>query len=100
AATGRWWARSGCAPSAWAVAQGRGRFGFDLRQGAVEGLDIEPNSVDALVMLDVLEHLVDPAAALRTLRPALVDQGVLALATVNVDGIHGRLRSGDWPWSI
>ena len=51
-------------------------------------------------MLDVLEHLVDPAAALRRLRPLMADEGLFALATVNVEGLHGRLRGGDWPWFI
>ena len=65
-----------------------------------ETLDVAPGSVDALVMLDVLEHLADPAEALRRMRPMMAEQGVLALATVNVEGLHGRLRGGDWPWFI
>jgi 2-polyprenyl-3-methyl-5-hydroxy-6-metoxy-1,4-benzoquinol methylase len=96
----RGWDASGIEPSAWAVQQGRERFGVDLRQGAIETLEAEDGSVDALVMLDVLEHLADPAAALRRLRPVMADQGVFALATVNVEGLHGRLRGGDWPWFI
>ena len=96
----RGWEATGIEPSAWAVEQGRARFGVDLRQGAIETLDVEPGSVDALVMLDVLEHLADPAEALRRLRPMMAEQGVFALATVNVDSLHGRLRGGDWPWFI
>ena len=80
--------------------KGATRFGVDLRQGAIETLDVEPGSVDALVMLDVLEHLADPAEALRRLRPMMAEQGVFALATVNVESLHGRLRGGDWPWFI
>ncbi|MEP6476076.1 MAG: bifunctional glycosyltransferase/class I SAM-dependent methyltransferase [Actinomycetota bacterium] len=94
------WEASGIEPSAWSVEQGRERFGVDLRQGAVESLEVEPASVDAVVMLDVLEHLSDPAGALRHLRPMIAEQGVLALATVNVEGLHGRIRGGDWPWFI
>ena len=96
----RGWEATGIEPSAWAVEQGRTRFGVDLRQGAIETVDVEAGSVDALVMLDVLEHLADPAEALRRLRPMMAEQGVFALATVNVDSLHGRLRGGDWPWFI
>ena len=96
----RGWEATGIEPSAWAVEQGRERFGVDLRQGAIETLEVEPGSVDALVMLDVLEHLADPAEALRRLRPMMAEQGVFALATVNVESLHGRLRGGDWPWFI
>src|SRR5206468_6013652 len=99
-ASERGWNVSGIEPSSWAVEHGRARFGVDLRQGTIETLELEPGSVDALVMLDVLEHLADPADALRILRPAMADQGLFALSTVNVEGLHGRVRGGDWPWFI
>lgn len=94
------WKAQGIEPSAWAVETGVERFGVDLRQGTVEELELPTGSVDALVMLDVLEHLSDPAAALRRLHPLVHEEGILALATVNFDGLHGRLRGADWPWFI
>lgn len=51
-------------------------------------------------MLDVLEHLERPVEALRRLREAVDDEGLLALSTVNVAGLHGRLRGERWPWFI
>jgi 2-polyprenyl-3-methyl-5-hydroxy-6-metoxy-1,4-benzoquinol methylase len=96
----RGWDVSGVEPSSWAVAQGRERFGVDLQEGTAETVELEPSSVDVLVMLDVLEHLNDPAAALRTLRPAVKDDGMLVLSTVNVASLHGRVRGGRWPWFI
>jgi glycosyltransferase involved in cell wall biosynthesis/2-polyprenyl-3-methyl-5-hydroxy-6-metoxy-1,4-benzoquinol methylase len=94
------WDAAGIEPSAWAVEQGREQFGVDLRTGAVEELTLPHGSVDMLVMLDVLEHLVDPAEALRRLRPAVEEEGLLALSTVNVDSFHGRVRGERWPWFI
>jgi 2-polyprenyl-3-methyl-5-hydroxy-6-metoxy-1,4-benzoquinol methylase len=96
----RGWRARGVEPSRWAVEMGRDRFGVDLVQGTAETLEAEPGSVDAVVMLDVLEHLVDPVAALRGLRPALAEEGLLALSTVNVASLHARLRQGAWPWFI
>jgi 2-polyprenyl-3-methyl-5-hydroxy-6-metoxy-1,4-benzoquinol methylase len=96
----RGWEVTGIEPLARAVEPGRERFRPDLRRGAIETLEVESGSVDALVMLDVLEHLADPSEALRHIRPMLSEAGVLALATVNVEGLHGRLRGGDWPWFI
>jgi SAM-dependent methyltransferase len=94
------WKASGVEPSRWAVEQGVARYGVDLRQGTVEELEIHDGSVDALVMLDVLEHLSDPMEVLRKLRPSLDDEGLLALSTVNVDSLHARGRRGNWPWFI
>lgn len=95
----RGWKASGIEPSLWAVETGRQRFGVDLRQGTLEDLD-PAGSSDAIVMLDVLEHLYDPLNDLRILRSLLDDDGLLTLSTINVEGFHGRMRKGDWPWFI
>ena len=94
------WDAKGIEPSRWAVETGRRLFDVDLEQGTVETLDAEPGSRDAVVMLDVLEHLVDPLDTLRRLRGVLHDEGMLALSTVNVAGLHARVRHGSWPWFI
>jgi 2-polyprenyl-3-methyl-5-hydroxy-6-metoxy-1,4-benzoquinol methylase len=96
----RGWEAAGIEPSIWAVEHGRERFGVDLRRGSVETLEVEPRSADAVVMLDVLEHLPDPMDALRRMRSAVSDDGLLALSTVNVEGLHGRVRGSAWPWFI
>lgn len=94
------WDARGIEPSKWAVEQGRSRFGVELRQGTIEELDEPARSTDAIVMLDVLEHLTDPLDALVRLRPMLDDEGILLLSTVNLSGLHARLRGGEWPWFI
>ena len=94
------WEAKGIEPSTWAVRTGRQRYGVDLQQGTIETLREPPVSADVIVMLDVLEHLIDPLQALRRLRTVIQDEGLLALATVNLSGLHGRLRDGRWPWFI
>jgi 2-polyprenyl-3-methyl-5-hydroxy-6-metoxy-1,4-benzoquinol methylase len=94
------WNAVGFEPSRWAVEVGRKRFGVDLREGTLEQLTEPPGSFDAIVMLDVLEHLVDPLDALRRLREPLVEEGILTLSTVNLSSIHARLRKDRWPWFI
>jgi 2-polyprenyl-3-methyl-5-hydroxy-6-metoxy-1,4-benzoquinol methylase len=93
------WKASGIEPSKWAVERGRKRFGVDLRQGTLDDVEAD-HQADAVVMLDVLEHLVDPLESLRTLRGAVNEEGLLVLSTVDLDGIHGRIRKGSWPWFI
>ena len=94
------WNARGIEPSKWAVETGRERFGVVLEQKPLEELAEPPGSADAVVLLDVLEHFIDPLDALRRLRPLLDDEGLLTLSTVNVAGLHGRLRGENWPWLI
>jgi len=94
------WRARGIEPSRWAVETGRARFGVDLEQKPLEDLHEPPGSADAIVLLDVLEHLVDPQDALRRLRPLLDDEGLLTLSTINFEGLHARLRGERWPWLI
>ena len=99
-ARARGWTPRGIDPSKWAVELGRERLGVDLRQGTAASVAEPAGSADAIVMLDVLEHLWDPVADLRHLRPVLHDGGLLALSTVNLQSIHARARGDDWPWFI
>jgi hypothetical protein len=92
------WKATGVEPSVWAVAQGSTRFGVALRQGTIETLRIKKNSADALVLLDVLEHLVDPVSALRRLHPMVVPDGLLVISTINTSGMHARVSTKRWPW--
>jgi 2-polyprenyl-3-methyl-5-hydroxy-6-metoxy-1,4-benzoquinol methylase len=94
------WDVRGIEPSKWAVDLGKERFGVQLLQGTVEDLDEPPGSADAVVLLDVLEHLVDPRDALSRLREILDPEGILVVSTVNLSSIHGRVRRGRWPWFI
>jgi 2-polyprenyl-3-methyl-5-hydroxy-6-metoxy-1,4-benzoquinol methylase len=94
------WDAQGVEPSRWAVETGRSTFGVDLVHGTAETVSAEAGSRDAVVMLDVLEHLVDPVSTLRHLRGIVHDEGILALSTVNVASLHARVRRGSWPWFI
>src|SRR5918996_775506 len=94
------WRARGIEPSKWAVAFGRERFSVDLDQKTLEQLDEPPASADAIVLLDVFEHVVDPLEALRRVRPLVEDEGLLVLSTVNFSGLHARLRGERWPWLI
>jgi 2-polyprenyl-3-methyl-5-hydroxy-6-metoxy-1,4-benzoquinol methylase len=96
----RGWDARGVEPSAWAVEEGRRRFGVDLRQGTIETLDEPEGAADVIAMFDVLEHLVDPLAGLKALRRLVDDEGLLVLSTVNSASLHARVRGAAWPWFI
>ena len=93
------WKAMGVEPSTWAVETGRERFGVDLHEGTVEDYEIA-HRPGAVVMLDVLEHVTDPAAVLERVSEVLSESGILVLTTVDTESLHSRARRANWPWYI
>ncbi len=71
------------------VAQARRAHGLAALQGNVDGLPVAAGSADVVCLLDVIEHLDDPVAALREAARALAPDGRLV---VNVP-------AHQWLWS-
>jgi SAM-dependent methyltransferase len=93
----RGWEPVGVEPSETAARWARDRFGLDVRTGGVD--DVPAGTFDAVVMADVIEHLVDPGAALERIRRALASRGVLALALPDAGSRLARAMGRRW-WSI
>lgn len=72
---------SGVEMSPWVVDFGTQTFGVPIKVGPIENLLIEPNSVDAIVLMDVLEHLPDPVATMRHCLGLLTANGFLLIQT-------------------
>ena len=56
-------------------------FGVPMLLGPIEEQQIEPGTLDAIVMMDVLEHLPDPLATLSRCAELLKPDGVLVAQT-------------------
>ncbi len=63
--------------SAEAAAYARERFGLEVIEGRLEEAALEPASFDAVYLVDIVEHLYDPAAALGSVRAALKPGGAV-----------------------
>lgn len=63
--------------SAEAAAYARQHFGLEIIEGPLEEAALEPASFDAVYLVDILEHLYDPAAALAHVRAALKPGGAI-----------------------
>src|SRR2546427_2680858 len=78
------------------VAELRPLFGKRLHHGSLLDASFRSSSFDVILMIEVIEHLDDPAAyvsaSLRLLRPG----GCLLLTTPNLRGLSGRLRGDAW----
>lgn len=70
---------SGVEMSPWVVAYGKETFGIDVQVGPVEALDIARGSLDAIAMMDVMEHLPDPTATMSYCLELLKPDGILLI---------------------
>ncbi|MFQ5507657.1 MAG: class I SAM-dependent methyltransferase [Planctomycetota bacterium] len=70
--------------------------GLDVRQGTVDTVDIEPGSCDVAVLLDVIEHVIDPKALLARLGVFVRRGDALLLLTPNVSGLGARCLGPAW----
>jgi 2-polyprenyl-3-methyl-5-hydroxy-6-metoxy-1,4-benzoquinol methylase len=74
---------SGVEMSPWVVAYAQETFGIDVRTGPVEALDVTPGSLDAIAMMDVMEHLPDPVATMTHCLGLLKPDGILLIQMPN-----------------
>jgi SAM-dependent methyltransferase len=72
---------SGLELSPWLVSFSRSLFEIPVLQGPLEKQDIEPGSLDAIVLMDVLEHLPDPLGTMRLALNLLAPDGILLIQT-------------------
>lgn len=91
----RGWEVSGLELSASAVAYARKR-GLRVEAGTLKDARLEPGSLDAVTMWDVVEHLHSPVRDLRHAWQGLRARGVLAMSTPNYDSVVRLVRGGRW----
>ena len=72
---------SGLELSRWVASTARETFGVDMLVGPLEDQDIAPGGLDAVVAMDVLEHLPDPLGTMSRCRELLTEDGVVLLQT-------------------
>jgi len=67
--------------SPWVAEKAQKMFGIETLVGPVENQDIEPDSLDIIAMMDVLEHLPDPIGTLRQCLGLLKNNGIFYIQT-------------------
>lgn len=72
------------------------RLGVDVRLGTLDGAAAPPGGVDAVVLLDVIEHLHDPRSALARAHALLRNGGALLLFTPNYGALSRRALGTPW----
>jgi SAM-dependent methyltransferase len=85
----------GIEPSEGAVRMARAR-GARVERATVAELDLEPASLDAVVVWHVLEHLRDPAAVMGRIAGWLRPGGLAVVACPNLASLQARIGGDRW----
>jgi len=64
----------------------------------IERNELEGKSFDTIVLWDVIEHVSDPIATLKTLNSFLRPGGTIIFSTINIESTFSLCMGPFWPW--
>ncbi|HEY8152793.1 MAG TPA: class I SAM-dependent methyltransferase [Myxococcota bacterium] len=71
-------------------------LGFEAYAGRIEDLPVAEGTLDAVIMLQLIEHVEDPVAISRAVFRLLRPGGVFVVETPNLGGLDHRWFQGRW----
>lgn len=86
----------GIEPAASLVNEAEKRYGIELFNGTLDGFPRQSESWDIVTLLDLIEHIADPAAFLRQVNGLMSDGGLLVIVTPDIDSLAARLMQRRW----
>lgn len=93
------WEVTGIEPSRWAADYARNNFNLNVIAKSIEEANPPKGHFDVVVMIDLLEHLIDPKSVLEKVRQLLKSDGVIYIATPDIESLAARILNNRW-WGI
>ncbi len=90
---------AGLEPSSWARGIARERFKLECHAEPLESAPLPPASFDVVAMIDVIEHLTRPKAALAAAAGLLKPGAVLYLVTPDISSLSAKILGPYW-WGL
>jgi 2-polyprenyl-3-methyl-5-hydroxy-6-metoxy-1,4-benzoquinol methylase len=67
-----------------------------LKTGLLKPNDFEPESLDAITLFHVFEHLTEPKETLQIISEILKKKGLLVMSFPNIDSFQSKIFKGRW----
>lgn len=93
------WETYGVELSRWTAHYARERFNLNVFEGILKKARFPSSYFDAILLIDSIEHLIDPKDTLQEVRRILNPEGVLAVSTPDIDSFMSRFLKARW-WGI
>lgn len=92
----RGWEVEGVEPSEWARKEARQRFHLEIRHASLKEASFLEGSFDAVTLLDVVEHFLDPKKEFDRIGHLLKPDGVLYVMTPDIGSLVARIFRRRW----
>ena len=84
----------------WAARYGREQLGVEMREQSLEAAAFSAESFEAMTMLDLIEHVLDPDALVAEAARITVPGGALAVLTPHAGSLVSRAMRARWPEAL
>jgi 2-polyprenyl-3-methyl-5-hydroxy-6-metoxy-1,4-benzoquinol methylase len=85
------WDAAGIEPDGRAVDYARSTYGIEVHRSTLETVALPPASIDAVVMLHVIEHVDNPTSNVKRARELLRDGGIFVVETPTYDSFSYKI---------
>jgi len=92
----RKWVVTGVEPSSWAVQVAAQKYNLNLIQSTFEEAELPAGHFQVITMIDFIEHIPQPMAAVTKASKLLQKEGMLVMVTPNIKSLMARLAGKRW----
>jgi len=89
----------GVEPSTWGSSIARKKYHLNVQTKSIENINFPDNYFDVVTLLDVIEHLYDPATTLKRISIMVKKGGLICVVTPNVSSLASKMLREKW-WHI
>ena len=84
----------------WLVQYGRTEYNVNINQGSIDNFTPSVDKLDVVSLWDVLEHLSDPYAELKSLSSRLKSKSLIIISLPSTDSKNFKLLKWQWPMHL
>lgn len=76
------------------------KFGLDIFQGKIEDKLFKQKGFDAIIMIEVIEHLDNPKETLKRCNKIMKKDGLIVIGTADIGSIYARIKGKNWSYIL
>jgi 2-polyprenyl-3-methyl-5-hydroxy-6-metoxy-1,4-benzoquinol methylase len=87
-------------PSEYAIGEVNQNISNKVKVGTIDSVTYPKKKFDVITLFDVFEHLADPLQDMKRINSWLKDDGIIVIATGNIDSLAAKILKRRWTFYI